>query len=218
MPQILETGVDALELHTQVGRLDAFRKLWQAVHPWLDQLKLIAISCPDGAGAVAYLWSLYREIAPLPCPLIWQADGRSMSGDIGAGTTHATIQFAQKLLATGPPGYVQLAGGTNGYTVKKVQALQLLGSKGDLDNPGEPQIAGIAYGSYARRWLSPSLEPCTATDRPLETMPQCLHQAVAKAQELVFPLKQLALGPNFGLPGLNSLWPDHPLARPEPWA
>ena len=129
---VLPCGVDAVEIHTQVGRLEDFKRLWSAIAPWVhgegdrQPLKLIAISCPDGENLIEYLWSLYEAISPLPCPLIWQTDGRPMSGDIGAGTTHASIKLGQKVLRAGLPGYVQLAGGTNNYTVSKLRAANLL--------------------------------------------------------------------------------------------
>jgi Fe-S-cluster-containing hydrogenase component 2 len=123
---VLPTGVDALEIHTQIGRLADFRRLWQAISPWIDRLKLIAISCPDGEGLIEYLRSLYDLMKPLPCVLVWQTDGRPMSGDIGAGTTHAAIKLGQKVLSADLPGYVQLAGGTNSHTVIKLKELGLL--------------------------------------------------------------------------------------------
>lgn len=125
-PLVLSTRVDAVEIHTQVGRLSEFKRLWQVIAPWVDQLKLVAISCPDGDGIIDYLWSLHDLISPLPCPLIWQTDGRPMSGDIGDGTTLAAVKLGQKVLAARLPGYVQLAGGTNSYTVAKLQAAGLL--------------------------------------------------------------------------------------------
>ncbi|MBD1869084.1 4Fe-4S ferredoxin [Cyanobacteria bacterium FACHB-471] len=127
-------GVDAVEIHTQVGRLADFKRLWQAIAPSLDQLKLIAISCPDGEGLIDYLWALYELISPLPCPLVWQTDGRPMSGDIGDGATRATIRLGQKVLAAKLPGYVQLAGGTNSYTVSKLVKQGLLGERAALAN------------------------------------------------------------------------------------
>lgn len=162
-PLVLQAGVDALEIHTQVGRLADFQRLWQALAPWIKQLKLIAISCPDGEGLIDYLWQLYNAIKPISCPLIWQTDGRPMSGDIGAGTTHAAIKLGQKVLSAGLPGYVQLAGGTNSHTVTKLKANGLLtpqlGNQ-NINPMSHPQeyIAGIAYGSYARGLLSPILE------------------------------------------------------------
>ena len=138
---VLPCGVDAVEIHTQVGRLEDFKRLWNAIAPWVHgegdrtPLKLIAISCPDGENLIDYLWSLYQVISPLPCPLIWQTDGRPMSGDIGAGTTHASIKLGQKVLGAGLPGYVQLAGGTNHHTVSKLRAANLLQTR---DNPVPP--------------------------------------------------------------------------------
>lgn len=143
-PLVLSTGVDAVEIHTQVGRLAEFVRLWQAIAPWVERLKLVAISCPDGDGMIDYLWDLYHLISPLPCTLIWQTDGRPMSGDIGDGTTLAAVKLGQKVLAAGLPGYVQLAGGTNNSTVAKLKAAGLLGDEmrqtggqGDKEDKGD---------------------------------------------------------------------------------
>ena len=175
---ILQDGVDALEIHTKVGHFSDFQRLWKAIAPWVDRLKLLAISCPDGEGLIDYLWALYKLIAPLPCALVWQTDGRPMSGDIGAGTTRAAVKLGQKVLAAGLPGYVQLAGGTNNHTVAKLQSNGLLknGGMGNREwamengesfptpyslvpSPySQSYVAGIAYGSYARVLLSPILD------------------------------------------------------------
>ncbi len=166
--------IDAVEIHTQAGRQREFAALWQRLAPWRQHLKLVSISCPDDPHIAAYLQDLYAIMAPLEIPLIWQTDGRPMSGDLGKGTTHATIRLAQKVLAANLPGYVQLAGGTNGYTAAKLRELGLVGasSRAKVDNPdsssidfdpiknNHPQwrIAGIAYGSYARTLVMPILE------------------------------------------------------------
>ncbi|BBD54541.1 circadian clock protein LdpA [Planktothrix agardhii] len=181
-PLVLQTGIDALEIHTQVGREKDFQRLWNSIQPYLEKLKLVAISCPDGEGVVNYLKTLSEMILPLNCPLIWQTDGRPMSGDIGAGTTLASVKLCQKILAANLPGYVQLAGGTNDYTVAKLKSLGLLQSTVIDDpvlNPVFPnpdqqtqtiggkqlrsvnyghRVAGVGYGSYARVLLSPLLE------------------------------------------------------------
>ncbi|WP_017318126.1 circadian clock protein LdpA [Mastigocladopsis repens] len=213
-PLILSSGVDAVEIHTNVGRLAEFQRLWQAILPWVERLKLVAISCPDGDGLVDYLHALHNVIAPLPCALIWQTDGRPMSGDIGDGTTLAAVKLGQKVLAAKLPGYVQLAGGTNNYTVAKLKAMGLLRREGvgewrhggaeDSSFPSSQpplppsSIAGVAYGSYARVLLSPILEQLEAREvkntsvKPtvsLEEEPELLWQAVGLAHSLVSQLK-----------------------------
>ncbi|MGF1489066.1 MAG: circadian clock protein LdpA [Prochloraceae cyanobacterium] len=152
--------VDAIEIHTAVGNEIAFKQLWQAISPQIEKLKLISISCGDRPGLIDYLKYLYETITPLPIPLVWQTDGRPMSGDIGAGTTRATVKLAQKVIEANLPGYVQLAGGTNHVTVSKIQALGLL--KNNYQK--SPYIAGVAYGSYARSLLSPILEKLEKLD------------------------------------------------------
>ncbi|MBR8834965.1 MAG: 4Fe-4S binding protein [Stigonema ocellatum SAG 48.90 = DSM 106950] len=212
-PLILSSGVDAVEIHTNVGRLAEFQRLWQAISPWVERLKLVAISCPDGEGLIDYLHALYDTIAPLKSALIWQTDGRPMSGDIGDGTTLAAVKLGQKVLAAKLPGYVQLAGGTNSYTVAKLKAMGLLqrvrseelGVKSinytqhsPLPTPHSPFIAGVAYGSYARVLLSPIFEQLEArevnkTSREatvrLEEDDVLLWQAVELAHSLVSQLK-----------------------------
>jgi Fe-S-cluster-containing hydrogenase component 2 len=209
-PLVLATGVDAVEIHTQVGRTAEFKRLWLSIAPWIERLKLVAISCPDGDGLIEYLHSLYRLISPLKCPIIWQTDGRPMSGDIGDGTTLAAVKLGQKVLAAGLPGYVQLAGGTNSYTVAKLQAVGMLSQKSKVRSqnnddsriPNSEFISGVAYGSYARVLLSPILhqleqmEVNPANERAiarLENVPELLWQAVELAYSLVSQLKSMEL-------------------------
>jgi Fe-S-cluster-containing hydrogenase component 2 len=199
VPLVLQAGVDAVEIHTQVGRLEDFRRLWKAIVPSINSLKLVAISCPDGENLIDYLWALYDMISPLPCALIWQADGRPMSGDIGVGATKAAVKLGQKVLAAGLPGYVQLAGGTNHHTAAKLASLGLLRSaqSSTLNSPVPVQnryIAGVGYGSYARSLLLPilnQLEADSPTSSQLEDHPALLWQAVNLARSLVDPLKSL---------------------------
>ncbi|MEA5620695.1 LdpA C-terminal domain-containing domain [Cronbergia sp. UHCC 0137] len=199
-PLIMSTGVDAIEIHTQVGRLAEFERLWQAIAPWSHQLKLVAVSCPDGEGLIDYLQAIYHLIVPRPPILIWQTDGRPMSGDIGDGTTIATVKLGQKVLAANLEGYVQLAGGTNSYTVAKLKAMGLLPKcKDERDWEEKPShISGIAYGSYARVLLSPIIEQLEKKEVSntsvkatlhLEQEPELLWQAVELAHSLVSQLK-----------------------------
>jgi Fe-S-cluster-containing hydrogenase component 2 len=204
IPLIKSLKVDAIEIHTQVGHYDDFKLVWQDVLPIIHKLKLLAISCTDAPNVVEYLRSLYELISPLPCPLIWQTDGRSMSGDIGKGTTHAAIAFAQKVLQANLPGYIQLAGGTNDYTVSKLQQANLLGRSESAARPN--LVSGLAYGSYARKILSPTIAQLETglqsnqvksnQDRPmnqlnlkLEQNQELLEQAVFTAKKLVNQIK-----------------------------
>jgi Fe-S-cluster-containing hydrogenase component 2 len=196
----LEAGwIDALEIHTQVGRQAEFKRVWQAIAPYRQHLKLLAVSCPDGDDLVAYLWSLWELLSPLECPLIWQTDGRPMSGDIGDGATRATIRLGQKVLAAGLPGYVQLAGGTNRHTVDKLRELRLLNptasEAADATSTPEPTyIAGVAYGSYARSLLAPiHTQMKDSYFQFLEESPALLAAAVTLANSLVSPLKTTPL-------------------------
>ncbi|HLO49718.1 MAG TPA: LdpA C-terminal domain-containing domain [Kamptonema sp.] len=200
-PIVLQAGADAVEIHTQVGREKDFARLWYSIAPQLTQLKLIAISCPDGEDLIDYLRTLYEIISPLPCPLIWQTDGRPMSGDIGAGATKAAVKLGEKVLAAKLPGYVQLAGGTNDRTVSKLKATGLLNdwrspisdlSDRNTDSNQEydsqihqpkSYIAGVAYGSYARVLLSPILEQLeTMQTERAKVIPGAIAPPAAPAQ------------------------------------
>ncbi len=204
IPLVEEMAIDGMEIHTQVGHFQDFQRLWQGLSGIIPRLKLLAISCPDAPEAVSYLQSLYNLISPLPCPLIWQTDGRPMSGDIGKGTTHAAVKFAQKILQANLPGYVQLAGGTNGYTVNKLKSARML--KNATSSRG---VSGVAYGSYARSLLSPILDQLETTNQvsetatpnhqtltnslvqQLENHPNLLKIAVNTAYDLVSQIKSI---------------------------
>ncbi|MFN4278991.1 LdpA C-terminal domain-containing domain [Thermosynechococcus sp.] len=178
-PLLAEGTIQALEIHTQPQRYTPFAELWQRVRPWVRHLQVLAISCPPTEEGINYLHWINRQIQPLECALIWQADGRPMSGDIGEGATRATIQWGQAILGANLPGFVQLAGGTNGHTVAKLRAMGLLDQQG---------IAGVAYGSYARKRLAPFH---AIADQPWQTVPAVLAAAVAEAATLVSPLKSV---------------------------
>lgn len=200
LPWLNSGEIAAVEIHTQVGHYQKFQILWQELQPIFPRLQAIAISCPYHPEAVAYLQSLYEWIGKLNIPLIWQTDGRPMSGDIGRGTTHLCLHYAQKVLQSGLPGFVQLAGGTNGHTVKKLSQL-------NQNFTGSPQkfreklsINGVAFGSCARTLLTPVLQELetrqskTFAPLHLEDYPDLLATAIALAQTLVQPWKERHLG------------------------
>ncbi|MBD2090159.1 4Fe-4S ferredoxin [Microcoleus sp. FACHB-1515] len=187
---IVLSGVDAVEIHTQVGRIVDFERLWRAIAPFANRLKLVAISCPDGEGLVDYLRSIDRLVSIHQGAIVWQTDGRPMSGDIGDGATRAAIRLGQKVLQAKLRGFVQLAGGTNSHTVVKLKAIGLLKS-----STNDAYVAGVAYGSYARVLLAPilsQLEVDSVAPLPLESKPNLLWQAVETAHSLVAQLKPMS--------------------------
>lgn len=208
VPWIESMNIDAIEIHTQVGHYADFQRVWTNIFPIVGRLKLLAISCTDAPNIIDYLRSLYELISPLPCPLIWQTDGRSMSGDIGKGTTHAAIAFAQKVLQAELPGYVQLAGGTNDYTVEKLRQENMLRQKKLLSKFNS--VSGVAYGSYARGILTPILakleitglqntqpnltknQPMNQLNLKLEQDIELMEQAVEMASQLVSQIKKIS--------------------------
>jgi len=177
---VLNHNVDAIEIHTQPNRTKEFAAFWQRLSPIIPKLKLVAVSFPDCGDLHNYLLSLLDGMQPQPRSLIWQTDGRAMSGDIGDGTTRAALQLGQKVLDFKLPfGFVQLAGGTNVSTVPKLRQANI-------------NAHGVAYGGYARKVIIDFLEGLgeEIPDR-LEDRPCLLWQAVAIAQKLVSQIKNL---------------------------
>ncbi|WP_271254700.1 Light dependent period protein LdpA domain-containing protein [Pseudanabaena sp. Chao 1811] len=177
--EVLNQKVDAIEIHTQPNRTQEFAAFWQRLSPIIPKLQLMAVSFPDCENLRDYLISLIAGMQPQPRSLIWQTDGRPMSGDIGDGATRAALQLGRKVLDFQLPlGFVQLAGGTNASTVPKLR---------QADIP----VAGVAYGSYARKIVMDFLEDSGVEipDR-LEEKSCLLWQAVAIAKQLVSQIKQ----------------------------
>jgi Iron-Sulfur binding protein C terminal len=92
------------------------------------------------------MWSVISSI-PDDVELVWQTDGRPMSGDIGRGTAKASVSLAglvkRVLVKEGIPGHVQPAGGTNDATAPLLAEAGLLWTANG--------VAGIAVGGYARK-------------------------------------------------------------------
>jgi Fe-S-cluster-containing hydrogenase component 2 len=182
--ELLKTGdVQAIEIHTQPQRGPEFLRLWQELSKTFNRLKLISISAPGGLEHLRSISKLLQDLPSSPL-IIWQTDGRPMSGDIGLGTTHATITLGRQVAAAQLPGYVQLAGGTNNYTVEKLHEVKLLKSAGQ-----EIFVSGIAYGSYARVLLAPLFEQIPGNEK-LEDHPDILWTAVDRAAALVQQIKR----------------------------
>ncbi len=178
-PELIATklgkSIDAIEIHTNSEYLAEFRNLWQSLGELIPNLQVVAVSFPDSKNLKEYLMTLLEIMQPAPRQLIWQTDGRPMSGDIGDGATRAALLLGKKVLDFNlPTGFVQLAGGTNGSTVNKLRSLNL-------------PISGVAYGGYARKLVADLFDQLPS-DR-LEEYPQILEEAVARAKNLVSQIK-----------------------------
>ncbi|MGQ9865091.1 MAG: Light dependent period protein LdpA domain-containing protein [Pseudanabaenaceae cyanobacterium] len=164
----LGAEIQAIEIHTQPDRETAFAEWWARLAPIVPKLAAVSVSFPDMPDLEAALRSRLAAMNPLPKHLIWQADGRPMSGDIGRGTSHAAARLGARVLAMGLPGFVQLAGGTNDRTPQDLAAM--------------PGLAGAAFGGYGRTLVADWL---TAGGDRLETQPDLLAAAIARAKQLV---------------------------------
>ena len=175
MPKLLDAGIEAIEIHTRMGRGDEFAALWRQLQLWVSSLQLVSVSFNDGPGLEDYLRNLVSIMQPRPRRLLWQVDGRPMSGDIGQGTTRATLQLAQKVISFELPGYVQLAGGTNRATMPKAREQGIA-------------VAGAAFGSYARKLVADASDIAD-----LNHHSPILTQSIELARELVTQVKQSSL-------------------------
>ncbi|KAL2636188.1 hypothetical protein R1flu_007667 [Riccia fluitans] len=208
---IVNDNVDAVEIHTGAGHLKAFEDLILQLGGVLTSLKLIAVSVPDlGESMIPTLRAMYTSMQPFARTLnLWQLDGRPMSGDIGAGASRAAIILAQKVTKSRdrPPGYIQLAGGTNAHTATALRKVGLYGRMAfqeheipcNQENGSNPVlVAGVAYGGYARKIVQKFLRKMEegidghydgCTRRQLELYPGLLADAVLEAASLVDGIK-----------------------------
>ncbi|KAJ7541933.1 hypothetical protein O6H91_10G082200 [Diphasiastrum complanatum] len=201
--ELLRGGeVQAIEIHTGAGHFEAFESLWKRLETALQSLKLIAVSLPDlGDCMTSSLSSMYAIMQPsLRCPNLWQLDGRPMSGDIGKGATMAAVSLAARVASSSnrPPGYLQLAGGTNFYTLAALERAGLFKSldKRDEVYTTEALVAGIAFGGYARKIVHDCFSTLEKTGPALqlESYPSLLLEAVRQAASLVGPIKSFKFG------------------------
>jgi Fe-S-cluster-containing hydrogenase component 2 len=175
---LLGADIDAIEVHTQPTSIEPFYTLFEDLRPLLPRLKLFSVSVPDGEGLENFVQQVSQVIQNSSLSeqakqhLVWQTDGRPMSGDLGAtSTSRQSVALASKFYALQPKGHLQLAGGTN----HKTAAL--------MDTAAFP-IAGVAFGSYARKLVQEEVDGALIEDNM-----QCLSLALNKAQALVAPYK-----------------------------
>ncbi|CAN6326761.1 unnamed protein product, partial [Urochloa humidicola] len=194
--------VDAIEIHTTGKGTDTFNTLWNSLSESINNVKLVAVSLPDiGESTVDFMNKLYAIMEPhLQWYNLWQLDGRPMSGDIGRGATRETISFAVHMASVSekPPGFYQLAGGTNSYTIdclKKTGLFQSTTFPGkettEMISSQQAFIGGIAYGGYARKIIGRTLRklPAQFGRVRIEDHPDHLLEALQEALSLVGPVK-----------------------------
>ena len=194
VPQLLAAvQPDAVELHTQAGRQEAFAQRLQQVQASGVPLQRLAVSCglERGAGTksdagaappdtplsarelAAELWQRFALVRQAQLQPLWQLDGRPMSGDVGAGTARSAVKLLEAIRPWAPPGPLQLAGGTNASTAALL--------------PPNSGAAGVAFGGMARSLLQPLLLEAEARGGPLRECPELLEQALTLAQTLLAP-------------------------------
>ena len=166
---------DAIELHTHPGRASDFAERLQQIERSGVALQLLSVSCPEGPGDAMphHLWQLHQLLQGCSWPWLWQLDGRPMSGDIGAGTAQAAVNLLQRRRGQLPPGPLQLAGGTNHDSRRRLEREGLADA-----------VAGIAYGGSARKLIQPLLQQAQARGQALRACPDLWGQALGQLQSL----------------------------------
>ena len=147
LPSTLQkTNPDAVEIHTEIDRKDSFADLISILKSSETKLEKISVSCglnqsptdhKDPDDLLKALWERYEILNDLNIPIIWQLDGRPMSGDLSPTTGKDSVKLFKIIGSHLPPGLIQLAGGTNEKTHEF------------LNKNNFPD--GIAFGSSARR-------------------------------------------------------------------
>ncbi|KAK7329563.1 hypothetical protein VNO77_23733 [Canavalia gladiata] len=201
--------VDALEIHTSGRQSTMFKELWHALGNSVRNLKLVAVSLPNGGDStISSMNKMFSIMKPnLQSFNLWQLDGRPMSGDIGRGATKESIAFAVQLAKAKerPPGFLQLAGGTNAHTIdglKKEGLFQTTTTEYLHDdtstisssNSSHALISGIAFGGYARKIVGRVLRSMQSQHggaASIEDHPEHLLMALKEALALVGPVKCL---------------------------
>ena len=172
---------DAVEIHTDITRIDAFIKVASTLKNSGVKLKKISVSCglnkskKDPKDLSKALWDRYEILVKHNVPLIWQLDGRPMSGDLAPSTGKDTVKLWENIGSQLPPGLIQLAGGTNERTHEFLK----------VNNFPD----GIAFGSSARKIMQPLIEYANKNNKKLYEYPEKMSLAIKKAKKLIRPWK-----------------------------
>ena len=172
---------DAIEIHTETNRAESFKKLAKIIKNSSVNFKSISVSCglsqsnAKASDLLKTFWERYSILKDHGAQLIWQLDGRPMSGDLAASATQAAVKLWEKMRNDLPPGLIQLAGGTNGNTYKL------------FNNDKLPD--GIAFGGAARKLVQPIIEESFKENKKIYEDPEKMHLAIEKAKILINPWK-----------------------------
>ena len=184
-PLLARLQPDAVEIHTMAGRGEAFARRLEQVLAAALPLRRLAVSCggtPAAAGPIAReLWHRFSLLRSAGLRPLWQLDGRPMSGDIGSGTAHAALNLQAALRPLAPPGPLQLAGGTNGFT------LAWLRRQAGSPAAARALVAGVGFGGMARTLLQPLLLEAEQAGFRLREAGWLWPQALERARGLVAP-------------------------------
>lgn len=178
---LLNIKPDAVEIHTAINRRDSFQKVAKIIKDSGVKLKKISVSCgltqshakPEDLAKA--FWERYEILADHKVQLIWQLDGRPMSGDMASSTAKAAVKLWQNIRSLLPPGLIQLAGGTNGNTYEF------------LKNGQRPD--GIAFGSVARKLVQPLIAETFKSNKKIYENPEKMALAIKQAKILLDPWK-----------------------------
>tara|TARA_A100001388_G_scaffold230685_1_gene182806 strand:- start:7160 stop:8182 length:1023 start_codon:yes stop_codon:yes gene_type:complete len=175
---------DAVEIHTEINHIDSFEKVVAILKNSQAKLDKISVSCglnqsaqksKDPKDLLKAFWERYEILNALNIPIIWQLDGKPMSGDLGPTTCKDTVKLFHRIGSDLPPGLIQLAGGTNGRTHEF------------LNKNNFPD--GIAFGSSARKIMQPFIEFANKNNKKLFEYPDQMSLAIKEAQNLLKPWK-----------------------------
>jgi Fe-S-cluster-containing hydrogenase component 2 len=175
-PLLRQLRPDAVELHTQAGRQQAFEQRLAQLQASGVTLRRLAVSA--GVDVMpGELWQRFTALRRWGFRPLWQLDGRPMSGDVGDGTARAAVALLHRRRAQMPPGPLQLAGGTNRRSLALLTA-----------TPAQSRhCAGVAFGGVARRLLQPLLQRAQERGRGLLQANDLWPEALALARKLVGP-------------------------------
>ena len=178
---LIKIKPDAVEIHTEINRKDSFTNISKIIKDSGVKLKKISVSCglaqsnADPKDLAKAFWERYEILSEHKVQLIWQLDGRPMSGDIAATTAKAAVKLWENMQSLLPPGLIQLAGGTNGNTYKFL-------NKNHIPD-------GIAFGSVARKLVQPIIEDTFNSNQKIYENPEKMALAIEKAKTLLNPWK-----------------------------